>query len=502
MFKILRKALCSLVSLQIAVLGLPAHAQTQDTGAERRPGVLQWEVLAESTDPGRLPRARNSLSELRESMRVRGSVDAVMANVTADQAASLTTLLPTNVPWVVGQYQPETATLRVNVFKVEKHPLRGVRLTSAQYSPDQGFLYEEASYYVTPQERLSGVLGRNPFGDFKQFGSNDFVNISFDAARVVLGHAAREVQATSALLAVVRADVKSNTVKSGNFLRKKFTTTHTGLAMTDWYLGVPAQFGASSASLNDVPYCASNSSSTTCPASAAVRSGLVFEKLSGGMLNDGGLFDHLGQRTSDGEEVYTHTEVKRSWTFLALIAISFVFTFGLSTLGGFASGMAAGQSAAGAFATSMSGVGAAGTYASYAAGLSAASGLANGADLGTPVTFSGVGLLIDTAPSRSAPAALDQDSHFGKTVAAITTRAGSNLSQVGATTGTAAPLRSVSQTVAGGCAIGNSTTACPDSRGGIVPRRDQAASTDTLRVWQEAGNPSRDLAQDLPPTWR
>lgn len=520
MLKFFRKLVCGVVSLQMVLIGIPARAaeappvdcsnlslgsigtSLNQLCAVAQVGtksvsypVLTWDTAASSPYKAIVPAdATNYVTSLKSSMEVRGGFEASLLDVSPKEAVALATLLPSNTPWVVGRYTPETAELRIDIYRVERSG-DNVAIMVAPFTPAHGDYWKASGAYITAAQRANNVEGKNPFAAFKDTSDGNFHNISFGAARVALGHAVRMAQAPVGVMAFVYTDLKHKTKKSGTF-RKKYTTKYWGRAVTKWYVGYPMDFGATASALAEEAYCVTDPSQANCPTQEVARSSLAFEEFSGGTMEDGSPTDAYGNKKATGELVYYDKDVKKGWGFLAILAISFVFTFGASTLLTFAGGLAQGLTASAALDTALAGVGAAAQSAAYSTAYSAGFGVANGADLGTPVSKDSLGFVtVDTGVSK--PSSIDWDNHYGKAVRRATTK--TLLPDVDAIpasedpddpASTSTTLSSMRSTLVGNCALSNGAKDCGVSSGVLV-RRDQMATTNLLRVWKEGDKPVR-----------
>lgn len=293
----------------------------------------------------------NQLSELATvkadggALRVEGGPQAIaLANRTAlalnldsSVVGMMTSLTPSNVPYVLGRFNPMDGTLRIDVFKLEKTvgaaaPV--VRLLQSQFTPKHGDAWKVSRAYISPDEFKTGnTPGVNPFASFIGDGSGIFQNISLNAAQVAVGHAMRAHGAGLGALAITDTRISTVTTKSGGVFKKTVRTWVYGHAKPQWMLAVPRDVLRQSTGAQEAAYCATDPNKIDCPLYATAASGVTFESFSGGTL-------------SDAEDTWLIDFQKKS-------GLTFVGALFLGVLGSFA--LAGLMSAAGAGAAAGSG---------------------------------------------------------------------------------------------------------------------------------------------------
>lgn len=214
---------------------------------------------------------------------------ALALDLESSSVAQIMTLFPSNVPYVLGRFNPTEGKLRIDVFKLEKTTGNGaptIRMLSSQFTPEHGEIWKANRNYISPDDFKSGVVaGVNPFASFKGNGDGQFHNISLSGAQVALGHAIRAHGAGLGALAMAETRVSSVTTKSGGVFKKTVRTWVYGHAKPKWFLAVPKDVLRSSSSAVDASFCATDPSLGNCPLYATASAGVSFEEMSGGTLS-------------------------------------------------------------------------------------------------------------------------------------------------------------------------------------------------------------------------
>lgn len=491
----LNKLLSSAVSLSIAVTAVPftaapaiaapacANAYLADTGQDAACGAariggrtvtypkLQWERVSD------MP-----LTERAGSAQVVGSNEALaLANrsakalgLNASDVASAVTLFPSNVPFLVARYNPLDATLRVDLFKLEKSLTNGQKRASlfmAPFTPATGDYWKASRSYIHPASFKAGLTpGVNPFEAFKRSTSDVFHNISMSAAQVAVGHAMRFAGAPVALLQVASPRLSQRTESSGNAFRRKTTTIISGHAKPRWFIAQPAEFMSRSTTLAQAGYCAPDPDRTECAGYETATSGVSFEEFDGGMLSS----------AENTWELARHS--KSGWGFLTILIVAVIGSFALAALApavmGTAAAGAAGAGAAGSAAAGMFGnflvtqgvitgfTSVAAAAAVEAAYIAASLAVVSGANLSSMMTLGPETLLGYSTVIKGTASAGNLDEYQGKL----------NQRLVGLTQGSFAHggnvLTGFATTVYGNCAPDQPLSTCTGANG-VVQRVDQ-----------------------------
>lgn len=340
---------------------------------------LNWQRISDSE----LQRIVNnsSMNLSGKETALTGNRSALALGLDSNKVVAALQTMPSNVPFVVGKYDPLNATFRIDVLKVERYVQNGVSkvgLYAAEFTPEHGDIWKAARYYITPAERASGtVVGRNPFASYAQSDSL-FHDISIQGAKVALGHAMRYVGAPTSLLMTFDTKIDVRTEGGGNAFIKKTTYIYEGHVTPKWYIGQPISVLRYETAEVPATICTTDVDATagTCPIYATASAGVAFENFSGGMLDN----------TTETHELKRDTQ--RGLTALGAIAISVLASYAMTSMFNM---IAAASSSTGATA------GVAGSAGTVSTGGVAASGSAAGATgasaaVSTPVgTFGTIG---------------------------------------------------------------------------------------------------------------
>jgi hypothetical protein len=297
---------------------------------------------------------------------------ALALGLDSDTIAQITTIFPSNVPYVLGRYNPTEGKLRIDVFKLEKTTGGGaptVRMLQSQFTPAHGHAWRASRSYISPNDFVSGnVPGVNPFHAFEGNRDGQFHDISVNGAQVAIGHAMRAFGAGIGALAITDTRVSSVTKKSGGFFKKTVRTWVYGHAKPKWMLALPKDVLRQSTTAHEAAYCTSDPTTTNCPLYATATSGVSFEEFSGGTLNAAENTWEIDFKKSSG--------------------LTFIGALFLGVLGSFA---LAGLMSAAGIGAAAGGIGAAGGAASGTAGTA----LGGWGTLmsGTPVMSAGISQL-------------------------------------------------------------------------------------------------------------
>lgn len=435
---------------------------------------LQWEKL----DAVALPETPGS------TKLVGGDEAVAMANraarelgLSASDVASAATLFPSNVPYVFARMNPMDATLRIDIYKLEKTTqpdgTKTAGLYHAVFGPSHGDYWKASRAYIDPSSFKSGsVPGVNPFQAFQGSNPEIFQGITMTGAQVAIGHAMRLAGAPLAVFAVAESRMSQRTKKSGNAFRKKVETWTYGHSKPRWFIAQPSHLLDRSTSMQVATMCATDPTRSSCQLFQTATSGVTFEEFSGGTL------------LSD-EDTWTLDYQKKSGLgFLGALVLGVVGSFALAGILA-ASGVMAGA-AAGATAVGSSAGVAMGSFGSFlinqglitgfttlgasmaveAAYVATSMALLGGANLGSVISANpGVMLgFIDTSVGKMSPPGLNRLQ--GKLNGFVSPR------MTGAMEVGAQSLTAVQTTATGNCPPNSPASLC-SAAGGFMPRAAQ-----------------------------
>lgn len=520
-----KKVLSSVVSVSLVLTStLPslAHAQSfpcnawaADAGTDARcaavriSGVpvvypkLQWQRVSDMptvSTPG--------------SSSVQGGSEAVaLANrtalalgVSASDVANASTLFPANVPYVFARYNPVDATLRIDVFKLEKGQAADggkAGLYHAVFSPAHGDHWKANRSYIHPDAFKTGLsAGVNPFQSFLEPGSDSFKNISMPAAQVAVGHAMRLAGAPLGLVSVADTRLSQRTKKSSSLFKKKIETWVYAHAKSKWFIAQPTDVLSRSTSNTYTSFCAPDPQREDCQRFETAVSGVSFEEFEGGTL-------------SAAEDQWEIDYQKQSGlSFLGALVLGVLGSFALAGILASAgiTGLTAG---AGATAGASSGA-TMGTFGSFlvnqglvtgfsslttalaveAAYIGLSMAIIGGANLGSVISSNPAVLLGRVKVSKGIylPAALDKYNQRLNNL--VKPRSLGEFHA--APPGSDKVLSSFSRTVMGDCGPDSKLTTCAGANG-MIPRVDQFMEQNRVEfVRDTAGSLVRDATPKLP----
>lgn len=339
---------------------------------------LDWKRLSDSELQRVVSNSTMSLSGKETALT--GNRSALALGMDSNKVVAALQTMPTNVPFVVGKYDPLNATFRIDVLKVERYVENGVSkvgLYAAEFTPEHGDIWKAARYYITPTERASGtVVGRNPFVAYDQ-GDSLFHDISIQGAKVALGHAMRYVGAPTSLLMTFDTKIDVRTESGGNAFVKKTTYIYEGHVTPKWYIGQPISVLRYETAEVPATICTTDIDATSgdCPIYATASAGVAFENFSGGMLDN----------TTETHELKRATQ--RGLTALGAIAVAVLASYAMTTM----YNMAVAASTGGTAVPAAGAAGTVSTGSTAAAGTTAAAG-STAATASVPLgTFGNIG---------------------------------------------------------------------------------------------------------------
>lgn len=505
----LKKLLCSLLTVTTTVMGFQgllvrtafaapscSAYSTSDQCTTVKVGAntvsypkMQWSLVAQdasATFKSMLTEAETSGLDRND---LTGNASASVVGLSAAQVPAALSSFPSNVPMVVGRYEPMSKTLRVDVFKIERLMVNG-KLTNALYqstfSPAYGDYWKAAGTYLSADMRKTGTaVGPNPFSAFAQSGDDEFHNISFKGAMVVLGHAQRYAGSPISILVNNVPSTEQYTRKSGGLFKKKVTQYVDYYVTPEYYLGAPQGMQGGVA----VSYCANDPSSSSCANYEVASSGVTFMKLEGGNL------------AADRVAMHQWSQSKSGFTLLAVFVIAFVVAFAFAAIGPV---MAAGT-------TATTGTVSAGFWTNLAS-MATAGGVGSTSVLGAAALEAGIYTTVTGAAGSgfggvygsgsgiayAQELALDVPGDLGHVSAeqyrdVMLGKRGSNLAggQFNRVTGrledTIAPVKTV---LVGKCDSNKLLKDCT-AESGIVPRADQYTTFNSVEFVRDNGKPTR-----------
>lgn len=217
---------------------------------------------------------------------------ALAPDLSARDFALMVSAIPSNMPMVIGRYNPTDKTLRVDVFKVVKSltgngsgPSAG--LYHAQFTPAHGDMWRAARAYIHPDAFKAGMTpGVNPFDGYMQGSSNLFHDISVEGGKVAVGHAMRLAGTAVGVLVVSNARLSVRQEDDGGWFVKTVTTIYTGHVKPLWLVALPPRFVTSYMQKVGVAAVCVDPTVKSCPGYQVASSGVAFEQFEGGSLSD------------------------------------------------------------------------------------------------------------------------------------------------------------------------------------------------------------------------
>jgi hypothetical protein len=267
-------------------------------------------------------------------------------------------------PWVVARFLPERGELRINVIKTIKTPEGMQRVVVTDYTPQHGRWHIVRRMFRDKGENWSPYTrGIDPFYPKHAGAATDptFYNMSIGAAQVAVGQAMMHHRAPYAMFVETSLRLDQKQTTSGNFLKKKITTTTVGYARPKIYLASPLTMSTQRNSITPSMMAVICPRTTPCThADQLAFAGFVLEELSGGNI------------PNIEEEIYRNVESKSSWTGIAFMLVTAALTWG-------AGAMIAGT---GNWAVANGSIVAAGTSSAVTTGAIAGTTIAAGAGMG------------------------------------------------------------------------------------------------------------------------
>lgn len=179
---------------------------------------------------------------------------AGQAGISNAQISDKISKLPSNGSYVFAQYSPENSTLHITVQRVEKTPDGTVEVRQGDFTPWHGQRWAAMGAYrtaaeATPVPGFPPVPGYNPFANFEGVTASGLPNkqdpifhhISWEGAKVAVGHAMRLYGADIGYVAVSDTRFAQATSTKSSLFKKKTTTTITGYMHPRWYVATPME---------------------------------------------------------------------------------------------------------------------------------------------------------------------------------------------------------------------------------------------------------------------
>lgn len=282
---------------------------------------LKWTLVSKDASRAAIPVLTNAAANDMGRNAVTGNDAAQVLALSAAQAPTAMSSFPSNVPMVVGRYEPMSKTLRVDIFKIERLMVDGTTVNAlyqSAFSPAYGDFWKAAGTYLSADERkLGNSIGPNPFSAFAKASDDNFNDISLKGAMVVLGHAQRYVGSPVSVLINNVATTEQYTQKSGGLLKKKITQHVDYSVQPEYYVGAPLGIQGGIA----VSYCANDPTLDHCDNHQVASSGVAFMKLEGGNMQEDKTLLHKWSHSTTG------------FTLLAVFLIALVVAFAFAAIG-------------------------------------------------------------------------------------------------------------------------------------------------------------------------
>ena len=297
--------------------------------------TLQWDTIgsvAINEGPGQA-----SLTLLSGS-KSQATIDTVAKalNISGSQLANVVNSYNSNQPIVYGRYDPISARLHIDLYKVVRQG-NVATVEHADFTPYMGKQWEAARYFIPSSEQASGnAPGVDPFAAFEG-GDDYFHNIQFNGAMSVMGLVEADVRAPSAILVLLNPDINSYTTSSGGFFTKTVTEHVATRIEPKFFMIVPSGSVPVGAQAAPVPaFCATDPSIDTsaggsCPDYArVVPSAAVLQA-------NGGSYD-----ASPTPWVQVYQNSQSGWSFIGMVVLLTIVSFGAADLLVAATGAAGG----------------------------------------------------------------------------------------------------------------------------------------------------------------
>lgn len=260
-----------------------------------------------------------------------GREDIGKAGLSNKEMSDRIAAFPKNMQYVFAAYSPETTTLHVEVQKIEKLPNGKIEIRNADFTPWHGEHWKRGQKYLTPAERDLDPFraGYNPFENFKGADVSDkvFHNVSWAAAKVIVGHAQRYYDAPISFVAVTSSRFTQKVTTSSGLFSSTVTVTVKGYAKPKWYVGTPIELQPTGemGALCVGP----GSTDSTCDAPQHIaHAGVTFMPWDGGNM------------PSPEDLVYKWTQSTTSFTILFFSVILAILTWGVALVAMAAAGVA------------------------------------------------------------------------------------------------------------------------------------------------------------------
>jgi hypothetical protein len=365
-------------------------------------------------------------------LTVSNNRSASAANLTADKVADVLALYSTNAPIVVARYNPMSAELRIELFKVEKVGNRQAVLRAA-YAPAHGRAFAASMTYATETERQTRTgPSFNPFELFASSADDAFHNmVGLNAVQVAVGHAMQAGSAALGLVAIADIRVEQWKTESGGWFRKTVTQHTKGWGKPLWHVATPTVLQRGDTAF----MCAINvAQPTDCPPSRVIHSGISWKAWTNSSLP-----------TFESEISYS-TKSKSGWTLLTFVLLGFPGAIQTATMGGL--------------------------------GMSGGAGLGDVVDVGDVVVLERP---LQGASSGFGPGMTATDEEQQKVIDGM--HANFDTPTVEST-----GVRAVAQAAFGTCAPGATIASC-GGPSGVLPRSDSLVQHNTTEFWRDNGNP-------------
>lgn len=220
-------------------------------------------------------------------------------------------------------YSPETSELHVEVQKIERLPNGKIQVRNADFTPWHGEHWKRAQKYLTAAERELDPFraGNNPFANFQGADVSDkvFHNVSWTAAKVIVGHAQRYYGAPISFVAVTNSRFTQEVKTSSGLFTSSITVTVRGFAQPKWYVGTPIELQPTGEMGMICVGAAATANSCDAPAHVA-HAGVSYMPWNGGNM------------PSPEDLVYQWVQKKTGFTVLFFAVVLALLTWGIAAI--------------------------------------------------------------------------------------------------------------------------------------------------------------------------
>jgi len=261
-----------------------------------------------------------------------GREDIGKAGLTSKEMSDRIAQFPKNMQYVFAAYSPETTTLHIEVQKIEKLPNGKIQVRNADFTPWHGEHWARGQKYLTPAELELDPFraGNNPFENFKGADVSDkvFHNVSWAAAKAIVGHAQRYYSAPISFVAVSKSRFTQEVRTSSGLFSSSVTVIVRGFAKPTWYVGTPIELQPTGEM--GMICVGPGATEAGCDAPEHVaHAGVSFMPWNGGNM------------PSPEDLVYKWTQTKTGFTILFFAVVLAILTWGIAAVAMAAAGVTA-----------------------------------------------------------------------------------------------------------------------------------------------------------------